>query len=226
MLFMFMLVAIAVWWLLIRQLREKPWTKQGVLPASQDDLTSSAPKVGLWVFLGMVSSLFAIISSAYLFRMTQSHSGLAPWQPLDEPNILWLNTLVLVLASAAMQISRARAESGDLGGVRSYFTAGGVLTVLFLAGQILAWRQANATGEYGPNSPAYTFFIFITAVHGLHLLGGLVVVGRTATRVWLGVGQSSVVARSAIRLSVQLCTVYWHWLLLIWLGLFALLLST
>jgi cytochrome c oxidase subunit III len=226
MLFMFMLVAIAVWWLLIRQLREKPWTKQGVVPASQDDLTSSAPKVGLWVFLGMVSSLFAIISSAYLFRMTQSHSGLAPWQPLDEPSILWLNTLVLVLASAAMQISRARAESGDLGGVRSYFTAGGVLTVLFLAGQILAWRQADATGEYGPNSPAYTFFIFITAVHGLHLLGGLVVVGRTATRVWLGGGQSSVVARSAIRLSVQLCTVYWHWLLLIWLGLFALLLST
>jgi cytochrome c oxidase subunit 3 len=226
MLFMFMLVAIAVWWLLIRQLREKPWTRQGVVPASQDDLTSSAPKVGLWVFLGMVSSLFAIISSAYLFRMTQSHSGLAPWQPLDEPSILWLNTLVLVLASAAMQISRARAESGDLGGVRSYFTAGGVLTVLFLAGQILAWRQANATGEYGPNSPAYTFFIFITAVHGLHLLGGLVVVGRTATRVWLGVGQGSVVARSAIRLSVQLCTVYWHWLLLIWLGLFALLLST
>jgi cytochrome c oxidase subunit 3 len=45
-------------------------------------------------------------------------------------------------------------------------------------------------------------------------------------RIWRGIDKINVVARSRIRMSVHLCTVYWHWLLLIWLGLFALLLST
>ena len=62
--------------------------------------------------------------------------------------------------------------------------------------------------------------------HGLHLIGGLWVLGRTSARIFRGVDSSNVVARSRIRMSVQLTTTYWHWLLLIWLGLFALLLST
>jgi cytochrome c oxidase subunit 3 len=60
----------------------------------------------------------------------------------------------------------------------------------------------------------------------LHLIGGMFVLVRTTARVWRGVDKLAVVTRSRIRLSVQLCTTYWHWLLLIWLGLFALLLST
>ena len=51
-----MLTAITVWWLLIQRLKDKPWTKQGVVPTSQETVTSSAPKVGLWVFLAVVSA--------------------------------------------------------------------------------------------------------------------------------------------------------------------------
>jgi cytochrome c oxidase subunit III len=220
-----MLTAITVWWLLVRQLREKPWTKQGILPASQDSLTSSAPKVGLWAFLAVVSSLFGLFSSAYVMRV-HGHGGLAPWVALDEPNILWLNTLVLVLASAAMQLARSRAEAGEFADVRLYFSAGGLLTLVFLAGQVFAWREASAGGTLGVGSPAYSFFVLLTAIHGLHLVGGLFVLGRTTVRVWDGIDPKHVVTRTRIRLSVQLCTTYWHWLLLIWLGLFALLLST
>ena len=68
--------------------------------------------------------------------------------------------------------------------------------------------------------------MLLTAVHGLHLIGGLCVLGRTTARIFRGIDANNVVARSRIRLSVQLCTTYWHWLLLVWLGVFALLLST
>lgn len=220
-----MLTAITVWWLLIQRLKDKPWTKQGVVPTSQEGITSSAPKVGLWVFLAVVSSLFGLFASAYMMRVG-GHSGLAVWQPLDEPNILWINTLVLVLASGAMQIARNRIDGDDLTGGRTYFLSAGVLTLVFLAGQMLAWQQARASGDLGPGSPAYAFFVLLTAVHGLHLLGGLFVLGRTTVRIFRGIDAHSVVARSRIRMSVQLCTTYWHWLLLIWLGVFALLLST
>ena len=224
-LFIAMLTAITVWWLLIQRLKDKPWTKQGVLPTSQDTVTSSAPKVGLWVFLAVVSSLFGLFASAYMMRVG-GHGGLVSWQALDEPSVLWINTLVLVLASGAMQIARNRIDADDFTGGRSYFLAAGLLTVVFLAGQAFAWQQARAGGNVGPGSPAYAFFVLLTAVHGLHLIGGLWVLGRTTARIFRGVEANNVVARSRIRLSVQLCTTYWHWLLLVWLGVFALLLST
>jgi cytochrome c oxidase subunit 3 len=223
-LFIAMLTAITVWWLLIQRLKDKPWLKQGVVPTSQETVTSSAPKVGLWVFLAVVSSLFGLFASAYTMRM-QGHGGLAAWQQLDEPNVLWINTLVLVLASGAMQVARNRIDADDLTGGRSYFLAAGLLTVVFLAGQAFAWQQARS-GTFEPGSPAYAFFVLLTAVHGLHLIGGLWVLGRTTARIFRGIDASNVVARGRIRLSVQLCTTYWHWLLLVWLGVFALLLST
>jgi cytochrome c oxidase subunit 3 len=220
-----MLTAITVWWLLIQRLKDKPWTKQGVVPTSQETVTSSAPKVGLWVFLAVVSSLFGLFASAYMMRVG-GHGGLAVWQPLDEPSILWINTLVLVLASGAMQVARNRIDADDLDGGRSYFLSAGLLTLAFLAGQAFAWQQARTINDLGPESPAFSFFVLLTAIHGLHLLGGLWVLGRTTVRIFRGVGSEQVVARSRIRMSVQLCTTYWHWLLLIWLGVFALLLST
>jgi cytochrome c oxidase subunit 3 len=220
-----MLTAITVWWLLIQRLKEKPWMQQGVVPTSQENVTSSAPKVGLWVFLAVVSSLFGLFASAYSMRMV-GHAGLTSWQALDEPSVLWINTLVLVLASAAMQIARNRIDADDLTGGRSYFVAAGVLTLVFLAGQVFAWQQARAANDLGPGSPAFAFFVLLTGIHGLHLIGGLFVLGRTALRIFRGIDANNVVARSRVRLSVQLCTTYWHWLLLVWLGVFALLLST
>jgi cytochrome c oxidase subunit 3 len=97
--------------------------------------------------------------------------------------------------------------------------AGGVFAFAFLAGQLLAWRQLNMMVAFDVTNPAIAFFYLITALHGLHLLGGLVAWGRTTAKVWRGFDLVHV------RLSVELCTVYWHFLLLVWLVLFGLLFS-
>jgi cytochrome c oxidase subunit 3 len=57
----------------------------------------------------------------------------------------------------------------------------------------------------------------ITAAHGLHLMGGLVALGRTTAKVWRGA------AMTKVRLSVDLCAIYWHFLLIVWLVLLGLL---
>jgi len=67
-------------------------------------------------------------------------------------------------------------------------------------------------------NPSSSFFYLITAVHGLHLMGGLLVLGRTTVRVARGADLRK------IRLSVELCATYWHFLLVAWIALFALLL--
>ena len=99
--------------------------------------------------------------------------------------------------------------------------AGGVFALAFLAGQLLAWRQLQAAGYYAAGNPANAFFFVLTALHGLHLIGGLAVWGRTMSRL-----PRQGAARSSTRLTVELCAVYWHYLLIVWLILFALLLNT
>jgi cytochrome c oxidase subunit III len=231
-LFIMMLISITVAALLIRRLPERPWAHIGVLTGSQDGLTSSAPKVGLWAFLGVVTSLFLIFTAAYFMRLNgAAHAGIPSgmmhaWVPVGEPALLWVNTVVLVLASVSMQMARNFAGTGGLQSARSYFAGAGLLTVVFLVGQVGAWLQLRATGHYDHTNPAFAFFVLLTAVHGLHLVGGLVVVARTAGKLWRGLEKASVVQLSALRQSVELCTTYWHYLLLVWLGLFILLLST
>ena len=62
-----MLTAITVWWLLIQRLKDKPWLKQGVVPTSQETVTSSAPKVGpLGVPRPSSRACSALFASAYI----------------------------------------------------------------------------------------------------------------------------------------------------------------
>ena len=116
--------------------------------------------------------------------------------------------------------ARNAAISGQIDGVRLGLLAGGVCTLVFLAGQLLAWQQLNAAGHFLTTNPANAFFYLLTALHGLHLLGGLWVWARTTVKLQRGA------AVHEVRLSVELCTVYWHFLLVVWLVLFGLLLFT
>ncbi len=215
--FLAVIMATVIGWLLRQSLNTQPWDANDPVEnqPGRGVLNTEPAKVGLISFIAVVTSLFALFLSAYLMRMK-----LADWNPLTEPKLLWLNTGVLVLASIAFQFTRGAARRAQLLTVKTGLIAGGTCTVLFLLGQLVAWQQLNAGGYFMASNPANSFFYLLTALHGLHLIGGMWVWGRTTTRVLTGADAESV------RLSVELCTVYWHYLLLVWIGLFALLLST
>jgi cytochrome c oxidase subunit 3 len=215
--FLAIIMATVIGWLLRQTLNSQPWEANDPLEnqPGRGVINVDPAKIGLLSFIAVVTSLFALFLSAYLMRMK-----LGDWRPVDEPNLLWLNTAVLVLASAAFQSTRGATKRGQPLTVKVGLLVGGACTILFLFGQLMAWQQLNANGFFMTGNPANSFFYLLTALHGLHLLGGLWVWGRTTLRILTGADAESV------RLSVELCTVYWHYLLLVWIGLFALLLST
>jgi cytochrome c oxidase subunit III len=212
------MMAVIVGWLLRQTYNTKPWIEQRPV-VSDAGVESALPlptvKVGLGVFLAVATSLFALLISAYFMRRMETD-----WITFAVPKVLWLNTGVLILASVAMQWTRRAAERDQIDGVRIGLAAGGVFTFAFLAGQLWAWQQLDAVGVFAAMNPAIAFFYLLTALHAIHLLGGLVVWGRTTARAW------RVDAVGDVRLSVELCTVYWHFLLAVWVVLFALLLHT
>jgi cytochrome c oxidase subunit 3 len=213
-LFMAGIAAIAAWWLSQQGLAAKPWLEEGVAADLREASTSSLPpaKIGLGVFLAVVGSLFALFISAYSMRM-----NMVDWRALPVPKLLWFNTGVLVTSSIALQWAYMAARRNDMDGVVIGLLSGGASAVIFLVGQLLAWQQLNVAGYFVASNPANSFFYLITAVHGLHLMGGLVALGRTTAKVWRGAEMVQV------RLSVELCAIYWHFLLLVWLVLLGLL---
>jgi cytochrome c oxidase subunit 3 len=213
-LFLAVIGAIAGWWLSQQRLTSKPWLEQGVSGGmSGGAMTLPAAKIGLGVLLAVVGALFALFFSAYFMRME-----LSDWQPLPIPRLLWLNTGMLVLSSIALQCSVVAARRGQIDMVRLGLVTGGITTFGFLAGQILAWRELSATGYLMTSNPANSFFYLITGLHALHILGGLAALGRTTARAWSGS-----LPTAKLRLSTELCATYWHFLLLVWLFVFALL---
>ncbi|MGY8631111.1 cytochrome c oxidase subunit 3 [Bradyrhizobium sp. 14AA] len=213
-LFLAVLAVIAGWWLSQQRLTAKPWLEEGPIGdfPGGDAMTWPAAKVGLGVFLAVASTLFVLFISAYSMRM-----DVADWRALPVPRLLWFNTGVLVLSSVALQWSYVAARRDDAEGVMIGLLAGGAAAVIFLGGQLLAWQQLGAAGYFVASNPANSFFYLLTAVHGLHLTGGLVALGRTSTKMWRGA------AIADMRLSVELCAIYWHFLLLVWLVLLGLL---
>ena len=204
-------MAIVVGWLARKTLHTAPWVEQRAVEAGPA-LALLPIQVGLGVFLAVASALFVLFISAYSMRMNA-----LDWRSLPVPRLLWLNTGVLVVSSIALQWSSVAARRNDTEDVKVGLLVGGASAVIFLAGQLLAWQQLTAAGYLVASNPANSFFYLLTAVHGLHLTGGLVALGRTSAKVW----RSTAIAD--MRLSVELCAIYWHFLLLVWLVLLGLL---
>jgi cytochrome c oxidase subunit 3 len=209
------LAVVAVWWLSKQRLTAKPWLEQGAAGEFPGSGMSTVPTamIGLGVLLASLGALFALFISAYLMRMQ-----LADWRPVPKPTLLWINTGVLMLSSAALQWTRAAADRDDLGPVRAGLLIAGGAALAFMTGQLMAWRQLDATGYVLTANPASSFFYLITALHGLHVLGGLAALARNIARSWWGTDLAK------LRLGLDLCSMYWDFLLLMWLVLFGVLL--
>jgi cytochrome c oxidase subunit 3 len=211
------IAALAGWWLSHQQLTAKPWLEQGTVgaPPETADWRPPTMRTGLGIFFAVAGSLFALSITAYFMRMNG-----ADWTPLPKPSLLWLNTDILFASSVALYWAQRGVRRGDLYQVRLGLLAGGLTALIFVAGQALAWRQLNAAGYGLASNPANTFFYLLTGMHGLHLLGGLVALARTGAAAWRPTTTQD------LRLNVDLCAMYWHFLLLVWLLLFGVLMLT
>ena len=194
---------------------DKPWDYQGDDPALKGTEIAEGlhPKrIALRMFLAVVFALFMLFIVAYFIRME-----LDDWRPTPEPVLLWINTVMLFLCSVVMQWTRGAAKQGIQQKVKWGMIVAGGLTLAFIFGQVSAWQELNNAGYYLASNPANSFFYVLTGLHGLHILGGLWVWTRSTFKVLSGTEVK------AVRLSVELCAVYWHFLLLVWLIIFALL---
>jgi cytochrome c oxidase subunit 3 len=163
--------------------------------------------IGLWVFMGVVTVLFALFLTAYAMRMDSPD-----WQPIALPWQVWLSTALLAAGSVSMQAAVGLARAGRMAGARRALRLGGLGAAAFVASQLWAWHALQAIHVGPANNPAGSFFYLLTAMHGLHVLGGLA--GWAFAAGFRGSGEGAV-------LRMALCARYWHFLLAVWAVLLA-----
>ncbi len=162
--------------------------------------------------LAAILMFFMALTSSFIVR-----KGLGgDWRSFRLPGILWLNSLVLLTSSVTIEMARRQHSVAAFAAFRRWWALTTGLGFLFLAGQVLAWRQLAAQGVYLASNPASSFFYLLTASHGLHLLGGIVALLYVAFRAW----QRSRITQST---AAELASIYWHFMDGLWVFLFLLL---
>ena len=199
-------------------LAQKPWDPS---QAKIDDMHEggtinlSKGKLGLR-FIMFVSTIFFC-----LFIVTYSDRMVYPdWQRMPEPWLLWFNTAVLFFSSMVFVNAQIASKNNQFQIVKKRLLLIGFLAFAFLIGQLLVWQQLIANGVYVSTNPSNAYFYVFTALHGLHLLGGLVYWYLTIKKVWI----SSDIVVAKVKHTVDLCAIYWHFLLAVWVVLFGLML--
>jgi cytochrome c oxidase subunit 3 len=159
---------------------------------------------------------FAAFTSAMIVRQGSS----TDWRHITLPSVLYLSTLLLLASSVTLEVAR-RHVAAFMGGRETqmkssrrwlYATLG--LGLLFVAGQYMAWLQLRSQGLYLATNPNSSFFYLFTALHALHVMGGLAGLGRVIRRL----GQATL-RRSTLNATAY----YWHFMGVLWVYLFLLL---
>lgn len=155
---------------------------------------------------------FMAMASAYIYLRASSNR----WVPLHLPWIIWVNTVLLLLSSGAMELARRRLALGEVRQFRKSWSVATTLGILFLIGQLVAWRQFVLAGFYVSTNQASSFFYIFTGLHGVHLLGGICALLYVSFRKF----EKAKVSRSV---AAEVASYYWHFMDGLWIFLLALL---
>ena len=179
-------------------------------------LASSKAKLGVRTIMIVSTVIFSLFVVSYSDRML-----VHDWKSLNEPWLLWINTIILIFTSIVFHKAKVLSEKNDFEKTKSTLLLVGFLSFAFITGQLLVWQHFISIGQYVSTNPANAFFYLLTALHGLHLLGGLFFWGRATTKLFAD-NFNVIKTKQAI----ELCAIYWHFLLIVWFILFGLMIAT
>jgi cytochrome c oxidase subunit 3 len=149
------MLATLLGWLLKQTFNTQPWVTETVSDTAHHGPlgdSSNTKLIALLAFLAVVTSFFALIFSAYSLRME-----LGDWVPMTEPQLLWVNTGMLILASIIFQWTRNGAVQGQRSRLIPGLLLTGIFTSGFVLGQFVAWQQLQNSGQFITNNPANAF---------------------------------------------------------------------
>jgi len=178
----------------------------------------SKSKIFTWFLLIVVLMTFGGLIGAYIVIST---NGVLEWRPFNLPFQVYLSTFLILASSATYTIAQKAIVSNRHQETKNWLLATTVLGAMFISSQILAWLALVNRGFYVRSNPYAAFFYIMTALHAVHVLGGIIALGYTVLRCWLPTdAEKELLYRREISNAVGW---YWHFMGVLWLVLLFLL---
>ncbi len=196
-------------------LLDKPWDKeQATIDNAHEGKTFdlSVQKSAVLIIFGIATVLFSLVFTSYLYTLSPSQDT----NYLLRPNLLWINTLILFFVTYFFNKVTNDLEKKNTSKIKRNLLIIGGLTYLFLFGQIIFWFQLLKSGNYVSTNSYFANFYVFTALHGLHLLGGLLFWGKVSSKV-LKLEQNKILEQEK---NISALSIYWTFLLIVWLMFF------
>ena len=170
-------------------------------------------KLAVWVGIAGIVMFFAAISSAMVVSSVRED-----WRHVDLPPVLWLSSAALLVSSLTFEAAKRAVRGRGAKDVRKWMLFTALLGVGFLIGQLAGWSQMLSQGVVLRGQPSGAFFYLLTAAHGMHVFGGLCVLGYVVMRVSI---RRPWPHPKAV---VEAAALYWHFMGVLWLYIVVLLL--
>ena len=178
-------------------------------------------KLGIWVFLASEIMLFGGLFSAYVFlRMAAPVGDFAYWGSKLSIPMATVNTLVLISSSVTVIMSWASLKMKDFEKYKMYMGLTLLCALIFLVIKYFEYTGKFHHGIYPSSSTFMGIYFTLTGLHGLHIIGGMIVMGYF----WLPFGNKmwqSDPERFTNR--IEVAGLYWHFVDLVWIFLFPIL---
>ena len=172
--------------------------------------------------LGRIASIlmmFTALASAYIVRSGMTTS--VDWRGGRIPSFVYVSTVLILLSSLTFSRAKAALKHAEEAGYRLWLLVTLLLGLGFLAAQLLAWRQLVAAGVYLASNPHSSFFYVLTGLHAVHLLGGILALAALYLYARRARGPEAGAKRRAL---TDVTGLYWHFMDVLWVFLFLLLL--
>ena len=194
---------------------QKPWEKEQMAIDSLDEgraFDISLQKSAVIIIFGIATVLFSLVFTAYLYTIPPEQDTMY----LLKPNLLWINTIILLFVNYFFGKITKDLEKKETIKIKKNLIIVGALSYLFLFGQATFWFQLMKSGNYVSTNTYFSSFYFFTALHGLHLLGGLFFWGKVTSRV-LQLNNDKILYEEK---NISALSLYWLYLLIVWIVFF------
>lgn len=168
--------------------------------------------------LVVVLMTFGGLIAAYIVIAT---NGVAEWQPFTLPIQVWVSTAIILASSVTYHLGKRSVDRSDQAAAKKWLVVTTVLGAAFISSQLLSWLALVRLGMYMASNPYAGFFYIMTAVHAVHVLGGIAALGAILLRVWYPIENANSIARR--KTLAQVVGWYWHFMGGLWVVLFILL---
>jgi len=185
---------------------------------SSFELSPGKAKVLTTFLLVVVMMTFGGLCAAYV--VTATNKALE-WHPFELPVQVWISTIIILVSSFVYHRGKAALDAFDQSAAKKWLTVTAALGAAFISSQLLAWIELSQRGLYFSNNPYAGFFYILTAVHALHVLGGVIALGSVVIGSWNGIYSDDRWVR--MQSLGQVVGWYWHFMGGVWLVIFVLL---